>query len=128
MNCPLCGEEVKLERNLKVHQKGQVCKGFVFERKMIAEGWRPIPAQYQKWVKDAGIEFIVGPKMYIGGWTQRVIHIRRMHWVRESVAQIIDRRIGKMSFVGPVAKAPIPEVKALLHRYAQEHPRMGMGT
>lgn len=115
MKCPRCDEEVKLERNLAKHQKGQVCMGFVFERQMDAAGWRVISSQYQNIIKAAKVPWVKGPKMYIGGWTSRVLHVRRMLWVPASVAAIVERRsVGIMSFAGPIRLVSVPQLKEKL--------------
>ena len=116
MKCPLCDEEIVFERNLKKHQKGKVCKGFVFERRMRAEGWSPLHNRYRPWLDDAGIAYVIGPVMYIGGFQQRVIHIRTQTWVPNKIAGIISLREGLPTFVGRIhtERCSIHRVKELL--------------
>jgi hypothetical protein len=108
MNCPLCGEEVIFERNLKKHQKGKTCKGFVYERKMYAKGWTYFNTQYRHWLQDVGLPFEVGPQVYIGFGNERYIHVRNRLWVDPLVASILQRRTGIPSFAGPIQVYTFP--------------------
>lgn len=117
MKCPLCGEEVVFERNLKKHQKGKTCKGFVYERSMLAKGWVAVDTRYRG-ILPKELPYEIGMHVHVGHGRDRYIHVRRLMWVDAVVGKILnDRIVGAMSFAGPVKdlQKTLEETKRRLH-------------
>jgi hypothetical protein len=120
VKCPLCGEEVVFERNLKKHQKGKTCKGFVYERAMLAKGWVALDTRYRHLLPKE-LPFEIGPCVYVGQGQSRYLHVRKLMWVDATVAGILlDRIEGVMSFAGPIdeLRRTLKETKRRLHAEA----------
>lgn len=121
MKCPLCGEEVVFERNLKKHQTGKTCKGFVYERAMLDKGWIALDTRYRHLLPKE-LPYEIGPCVYVGHGMSRYIHVRRLMWVDPIVGRILSDRIhGAMSFAGPVddLKRTLEETKRRLRDEAE---------